>query len=370
MAQVSKADLVNMRIEHVSSLLRPEWLKELFARHRAGQVSEEELRAGEDRAIREVIAKQEAAGLPVVTDGEYRRFVFSESATNTLSGLAEAPRRVEAETVKAGAYSPVPPEGPMGTTARIALRRNLPLEEYRFAQQVATQPVKVAILGPDRLMRRQRPGPFYATEDAYADDFVAAYRQMVGELVAAGCRYIQIDGPEYTAYVDPPSVERMRAEGQDPEERLARAIAMENAIMAGFPDVTFGLHICRGNRMSMYHREGSYDAIAERLFNSSNYDRFLLEYDTERAGGFEPLRFLPKGRTAVLGLVTTKFSDVESADDLKSRMEEAGRFVDPGQLALSPQCGFASSMAGNLLGEDAQWRKLAVIREVADQIWM
>jgi 5-methyltetrahydropteroyltriglutamate--homocysteine methyltransferase len=367
-AQASKADLVNVRIEHVSSLLRPEWLKDLFGRYRAGQVSEEELRAGEDRAIRDVIAKQEAAGLPVVTDGEYRRFVFSESATKTLAGLAEAPAQMQ-ETIKPGTRFEAPPEEPKGTTSRIALRRNLPLEEYRFAQQVATRPVKVAILGPDRLMRRQRPGPTYATHEEYAQDFVAAYRQMVSELVAAGCRYIQIDGPEYTAYVDPPSVERMRAQGEDPEQSLTRAITMDNAIMAGFSDVTFGLHICRGNRISMYHREGSYDAIAERLFGSSNYDRFLLEYDTERAGGFEPLRFVPKGRTAVLGLVTTKFPDLELADDLKARLGEATRFLDASQLALSPQCGFASSQAGNLLGEDAQWRKLDVIREVADQVW-
>jgi 5-methyltetrahydropteroyltriglutamate--homocysteine methyltransferase len=371
-AQISKADLVNMRIEHVSSLLRPEWLKDLFARHRAGGVSEEELRAGEDRAIREVIGKQETAGFPVVTDGEYRRFVFSESATNTLAGLVEGMYQggvSDTAAIRAGSRYETPAEEQQGTTARIALRRNLPLEEYRFSQQVATRPVKVAILGPDRLMRRQRREPFYTSDDAYGDDFVAAYRQMVGELVAAGCRYIQIDGPEYTAYVDPPSLERMRAHGEDPEQSLARAIAMDNAIMAGFPDVTFGLHICRGNRSSMYHREGSYDAIAERLFGSSNYDRFLLEYDTERSGGFEPLRFVPKGRTAVLGLVTTKFPDVEPADDLKAQLEEASRFLGSSQLALSPQCGFASSLSGNLLDEDAQWRKLEVIREVSEQVW-
>jgi 5-methyltetrahydropteroyltriglutamate--homocysteine methyltransferase len=367
-AQLAKTDLVNMRIDHVSSLLRPAWLKDLFNQYRAGQASEEELRLGEDRAIREVIAKQEAAGLPVVTDGEYRRYVFSESATKTLAGLAEASAPAE-ETVKPGTRFEAPPEEPKGTTARIALRRNLPLEEYQFAQQVATRPVKVAILGPDRLMRRQRSGPFYASDEEYAHDFVAAYRQIVSELVAAGCRYIQIDGPEYTAYVDPPTLDRMRAQGEDPEQSLTRAIAMDNAIMADFPDVTFGLHICRGNRASMFHREGSYDAIAERLFNSSNYDRFLLEYDTERAGGFEPLRFVPKGRTAVLGLVTTKFPAVEPADHLKARLEEASRFLDPGQLALSPQCGFASRIGGNLLDEDAQWRKLEVIREVAAQVW-
>ena len=368
MSQASKADLVNMRIEHVSSLLRPKWLQDLFARHKAGRVSDEELRAGQDRAIREVIAKQDAAGIPVVTDGEYRRFAFMESATTSLAGLVEVPVPVE-KTDKPGTRFEPPPIDQQGTTARIALRRNLPLEEYQFAQQVATLPVKVAILGPDRLKRRQRPGPFYATDDEYAQDFVAAYRQMVSELVAAGCQYIQIDGPEYTAYVDEPSLERMRAQGEDPEQSLTRAIEMDNAIMAGFPDVTFGLHICRGNRSSMYHREGSYDTIAERLFGSSNYDRFLLEYDTERSGGLEPLRFVPKGRTAVLGFVTTKFPDVERADDLRAQLEEASRFLDPSQLALSPQCGFASGMWGNMLDEDAQWRKLDVIREVAEQVW-
>lgn len=169
--------------------------------------------------------------------------------------------------------------------------------------------------------------------------------------------------------MDPPSLERMRARGEDPEQSLARAIAMDNAIMADFPGVTFGVHICRGNRRSMYHREGSYDAIAERLFGSTNYDRFLLEYDTERAGGFEPLRYVPKGRVAVLGLVTTKFPDLERADDLKSRIEEASRFLDPEQLALSPQCGFSSGLPGNALSEDAQWRKIEVIHEVAAQVW-
>jgi 5-methyltetrahydropteroyltriglutamate--homocysteine methyltransferase len=368
MAQASKADLVNLRSEHVGSLLRPEWLKEAFARHKAGEITDQELRATQDRAIREVIARQEAAGLPIVTDGEYRRVGFMESATTSLAGLAE-PVAVP-EVVRPGTrFESAATEQQQDLTGRISVRRNLPLEEYRFASEVAHVPVKVTILGPDRLMRRHRARSVYANHDEFAADFVAAYRQIVGELVAAGCRYVQIDGPEYTAYVDPPSLQRMVARGEDPERSLARAIDMDNAIMADFPGVTFGLHICRGNRRSMYHREGSYDAIAERLFGSLNYDRFLLEYDTERAGGFEPLRFVPKGRTAVLGLVTTKFPDLEQADDLKARVVQASRFLDPSQLAISPQCGFSSGLPGNLLDEEAQWRKLDVIREVAAEVW-
>jgi 5-methyltetrahydropteroyltriglutamate--homocysteine methyltransferase len=218
-------------------------------------------------------------------------------------------------------------------------------------------------------MRRNDPRGVYASSEEYAQDVIAAYREIVGGLVAAGCRYVQIDGPEYTAYVDPPSLERMRARGEDPAENLTRAIAVDNAIIADFPGVTFGVHLCRGNRRSMYHREGSYDEIAERLFGELNYDRFLLEYDTERAGSFEPLRFVPEGRTAVLGLVTTKVPDLETADQLKRRLAEATRFIDPTQVAISPQCGFSSSIQGNMLGEDDQWRKLEVLRTVADDVW-
>jgi 5-methyltetrahydropteroyltriglutamate--homocysteine methyltransferase len=161
----------------------------------------------------------------------------------------------------------------------------------------------------------------------------------------------------------------MRERGEDPEKSLQRAIRVDNAIIADFPGVTFGVHLCRGNRRSMYHREGSYDDIAERLFTELNYDRFMLEYDTERAGTFQPLRFVPKDRVAVLGLVTTKFPDLESEDQLKARLDDAQRFIDASQLAISPQCGFSSSIQGNLLSEDDQWRKVDVLRRVADDVW-
>jgi len=161
----------------------------------------------------------------------------------------------------------------------------------------------------------------------------------------------------------------MRARGEDPAANMERSIQADNAIIDGFPGVTFGVHLCRGNQRSMWHREGSYDAIAERLFSGLNHERFLLEYDTERAGGFEPLRFVPKGKLVVLGLVSTKVARLESADELKRRIDQASRYLPLDQLALSPQCGFASDIAGNLLSEDDQWRKLELVGRVADRLW-
>ena len=178
-----------------------------------------------------------------------------------------------------------------------------------------------------------------------------------------------IDGPGYTAYVDRASIEAMRSRGEEPQANMKRSIKADNNVIANFPGITFGIHICRGNRQSMWHREGHYDAIAERLFNGLNHERLLLEYDTERAGGFEPLRFVPKGKTVVLGLITTKESRVETIDELTRRIEEAARYIPIEQLALSPQCGFASSIMGNLLSEDEQFRKFDVMLATASKVW-
>jgi 5-methyltetrahydropteroyltriglutamate--homocysteine methyltransferase len=210
----------------------------------------------------------------------------------------------------------------------------------------------------------------YPDADAFLADVVAIQRQMVGELVEAGCGYVQIDEPSYTGYVDPPTLERMRAAGEDPLRSLGRAIAADNAVIAGLSGrAVFGLHVCRGNRASMWHREGEYDAIAEALFGGLAYDRLLLEYDTERAGSFAPLRFVRKDAIAVLGLITTKTGRVETVDELVRRIDEASRHLPLENLALSPQCGFASGIAGNLLTEDEQWRKLDVMIETARRVW-
>jgi 5-methyltetrahydropteroyltriglutamate--homocysteine methyltransferase len=194
-------------------------------------------------------------------------------------------------------------------------------------------------------------------------------RTIISELAEAGCRYVGIDGPGYTAYVDRPSLEAMRGRGEDPDANMERSIKADNQVIADFPDITFGVHICRGNRQSMWHREGSYDAIAERLFNGLNHRRLLLEYDTERAGSFAPLRFVPKDKIVVLGLITTKAGRTETVDELRRRIDDAARYLPVERLALSPQCGFASSIMGNLLTEDEQFRKFDVMLETAARVW-
>ena len=246
------------------------------------------------------------------------------------------------------------------------------MEEFRFLKDAARAPGKVALIGPDRIAQRfdwQKSQAVYSGLDEFVGDVVKVEREIIGGLVEAGCRYVQIDAPGYTAYVDGPSLDAMRARGEDPKENFSRSLKADNALIDGFDGVTFGIHLCRGNQRSMWHREGSYDDIAERLLNELRHDRFLFEYDTPRAGGFEPLRFLPKGKIIVLGLVSTKVAELETVDGLKRRIDEAGRHVPLEQVAISPQCGFSSDVVGNLISEDDQKRKLEVVVEAARQIW-
>jgi 5-methyltetrahydropteroyltriglutamate--homocysteine methyltransferase len=371
-----------MRVDHVGSLLRPEALKQAFLDHALGKWSADELRSAQDAAIREVVATQEAHGLPVVTDGEYRRLnwqvSFSEVEGWDLWGISWEGFRAhpdnlgEGETPNTrGADAVLSFRTP--ATARLALRRSFPLEELRFLKRVAKQKAKIALMGPDRVAQMcdiERSRPIYRDRDDFLADVTRIQKGMVAALVAAGCDYVQIDEPSYTGYVDPPTLERMRARGEDPLKNLRRAVEADNAVIDGLKgSATFGLHVCRGNRASMWHREGKYDAIAEALFGGLKYDRLLLEYDTERAGGFEPLRFVPRGVTVVLGLITTKTGRVETVEELRRRIEDASRYIDSNQLALSPQCGFASGIGGNLLTEDEQWAKLDVMLETARRVW-
>ena len=377
--------LSRLRADHVGSLLRPSSLKHAFLDFGADKLAADALEDAQDEAIRAVVAKQEAIGLPVVSDGEYRRLnwqvsfseiegwdlwsgswaTYLEHPDNMLPG--ESPMTRGADAVQTFM---VP------ATAKLRLKDNFPLRELRFTRAVAKGPVKAMLMGPDRVAQMcdiPASAPHYESADALLADVVAIQRQIVADLIEAGCDYVQLDEPSYTGYVDPPTLARLEAHGQDPLALLDRAVAADNAVIEGFAGrATFGLHICRGNRASMWHREGSYDAIAERLFGDLAFDRLLLEYDSERAGTFEPLRFVrkgPEGPTIVLGLVTTKQGDLEDTDDLVRRIEEAARFVPLEQLALSPQCGFASGIAGNLLNEDAQWRKLERILETVERVW-
>ena len=373
--------LDQLRVDIVGSFLRPPTLKHAATAYASGADNAAELHRLEDAAIAELIAQEERHGLPIVSDGEFRRRHFMESFAD-VAGM-EPWRAVlkQAAATKAPDTSAKPKvldkehgnEVRCPVTQRLALVRNAPLEEYRFAASVATRPATVTLIGPDRIAQR------YAYEesldvypggmDEFLGDVVRVEREIVGGLATAGCRYVHIDGPGYTAYVDDDTLAAMRGRGEDPTRNLERSIGADNDVVRGFPGVTFGIHLCRGNSRSQWHRKGSYEAIAERLFGSLGHQRFLLEYDDERSGGFEPLRFVPKGKVVVLGLITTKRGTLESSDALVRRIEEASAFLPIEQLALSPQCGFASGLAGNQLTEDEQWRKVDLLVETARRVW-
>ena len=255
---------------------------------------------------------------------------------------------------------------------RIRLQRNRPLEEFRFAQALTQNPVKASLITPARIVEAYDADgsrDVYPGVEDFLPDVVRIQREIIAQLIDAGCRYIHIDAPDYAAYVDERSLGTMREQGHDPEARLQRAIEADNAVVEGFDGVTFGLHVCRGNFRGRWAREGSYDAIAERLYNGLAHQRLLLEYDSDRAGGFESLRFVPPDKIAVLGLISTKVPRVETVGELEGRIAEAARFLSPEQLALSPQCGFASVLDGNPLDEATQWRKLDVMIETASRVW-
>jgi 5-methyltetrahydropteroyltriglutamate--homocysteine methyltransferase len=378
------ADLARIRTDVVGSLLRPEFLKEAWRQHARGEIDDAALAAAEDRAIREAVAMQESVGLDVLTDGEFRRLNFQESFGAAVSGYDLNPYdiRSQEDRPQGPAHTRVAQQldSPVGPAVarrrpvkeRLRLVQNLPLEEYRFVSSVARTPAKVTIVGPDRISQRwdyEHSAPVYSGFHDFLADVVGIERQMIEGLEAAGCRYVQIDAPGYTAYVDDASREQMQARGEDPDENFARSLQADNGVILGFPDITFGIHLCRGNERSMFHRQGAYDAIAEQMFGVLQHDRFLLEYDTERAGSFAPLRFVPKGKVVVLGLVTTKEPATPTVDELKRRIEEASRYIALDQIALSPQCGFASGVAGNLVSEDDQRRKLEVVVETARHVW-
>jgi len=376
-----------IRTDVVGSLLRPGVLAQARLRYERGEIAEAEFRAAENAAVDGAIRLQERIGLDVITDGEFRRLNFQDSFGEAVSGYDRGEATLDFYDQRTAGAEPLKRfDLPLGAerrkgapvvqrqrvVERIGLRRNLVLEEYSYAAAVARKPVKVSLIGPDRISQRidlPNSAAVYPAMEDFLADVVEIERAMVAGVVEAGCRYVHIDAPGYTAYVDGPSVEAMRARGEDPLANLRRSLRADNALIRGFDGVTFGIHLCRGNQRSTWHREGAYDAIAEMLFNELNHARFLLEYDSPRAGGFEPLRFVPRRKTIVLGLVSTKVPELETIDDLRRRIDEAARYVALDQLALSPQCGFASEAVGNLISEDDQKRKIELVVETARQVW-
>ncbi|MGH7835796.1 MAG: cobalamin-independent methionine synthase II family protein [Candidatus Binatia bacterium] len=375
-----------LRTDVVGSLLRPADLKQARIDCDDGKIGPDELRKIEDQAIREAVRLQESVGLEVVTDGEFRRLNFQDSFGVSVTGFDVGKASIQFYEERVQGSRPlqrweIPDRGEEKGTAisqrrpvveRLRLVKNEPLDEYIFVKEVAQKPVKITLIGPDRITQRfdhQNSRNVYPAVDDFVGDVVQMEREMIRGLVDAGCRYVQIDAPGYTAYVDAPSLDAMRKRGEDPMQNFARSLKADNDVIRGFEGVTFGIHLCRGNQRSMWHREGTYDGIAERLLNELEHDRFLLEYDSPRAGGFEPLRFLPKGKVVVLGLVSTKVPALETIDALKRRIDQATKYVAIDQLAISPQCGFSSDIVGNLISEDDQKRKLEIVVETARQVW-
>ncbi|MFI5283367.1 MAG: cobalamin-independent methionine synthase II family protein [Candidatus Dormibacterales bacterium] len=359
---------MNARAEVVGSLLRPAELVEARARHERHELSSHDFKVVEDRAVSEAVRLQEQAGIDVITDGEQRRYAFYGHLIDSFDGFDREggwaiPFRDESgdELVL---KRPVVVE-------RLKWRRSMCSEEWSFLRATAKHHAKVTMISAQQAAAYYDPvksSGAYASRDAYLADIVDVSRREVDELIRLGCTYIQIDGPQYGALLDPKMRAGYRERGSDPEEIIDRCIELDNAIISGHPGVTFALHICRGNNQSKFYAEGDYEPIA-RIFQRTLFNRFLLEYDDERSGGFAPLRHLPEDRSVVLGLVTTKNGTLEGEDELRARIEEAARYVALERLALSPQCGFASTLAGNRITPEEQRQKLELVGRVARSVW-
>jgi methionine synthase II (cobalamin-independent) len=358
------------RADHVGSLLRPAALHEARARRARGEIGAAELKAIEDREIERVIKKQEEIGLQSVTDGEFRRSWWH---LDFLWGLDGVEKRVMDSGI-AFAGVTTRNEG-VKVTGKLGLAGPHPMvEHFRFVAAHTKRTPKITIPAPSAIYGRPLATPIdkqaYPTLDAFWADLGQAYRKAVRGFADAGCRYLQLDEVFIAMLCDPKYRAQMTARGDDPEKLGPLYGDLINTAMSDIPsDMTITMHLCRGNYKSTFMGSGGYEAEAEVLFNRINVHGYFMEYDTERAGGFEPLRLVPKGKTVVLGLVTTKNGALESKDRLKRRIDEAAKFVDLDQLALSGQCGFASTEEGNTLTENEQWAKLARIVEVADEVW-
>ncbi len=357
-----------LRSDVVGSLLRPPDLLEARAAVESGRLSAREFKRIEDRAVDEAVRLQEAAGLDVVTDGEMRRYAFFGHMVEALAGFD-----------KHGGWA-IPFRDEQGeelifkrpvVVEKLAWRRSMCGEEFAYLRARATKATKVTLISAQQAAAYYDPkqsAGAYATRDAYLADVVDFNRREVEELVRLGCTYVQIDAPQYAALLDPELRAGYVKRGSDPDRLIDACIEMDNAVIGRHQGVTFGLHICRGNNQSKFYASGGYEPI-KRVFEKSRFQRFLLEYDDERSGDFDPLRVIPADREVVLGLVTTKKPRLESVDELRRRIEAAAKHVPLERLALSPQCGFASTLEGNRVTPDDQRKKLERVAEVARLVW-
>jgi 5-methyltetrahydropteroyltriglutamate--homocysteine methyltransferase len=366
---MAKAAVPPFRADHVGSLLRPPALKAARQQHAAGTLDAAGLMAVEDREIERVIKKQQELGLAGITDGELRRSWWHLDFLWGLDGIAE-----HQADFAIGFVGATPRTAGVRVDGKIGFSRHPMLEHYRFLHERVSGVAKLTIPAPSALIGRpvlpHIDAHVYPDRDELFADLGAAYRAAVRAFAAAGCRYLQLDEVFIAMLCDEKYRDKMVARGDDPDDLLHRYAALINTAIADAPDdMTVTLHLCRGNFKSTYMGAGGYDTVEEVLFNEIDVDGYFMEYDDERSGSFEPLRSLPAGKRVALGLVTSKRGELESKDALKRRIDEAAKHAPLEQLCLAPQCGFASTEEGNVLTEDEQWAKLALIVDVAHDVW-
>jgi 5-methyltetrahydropteroyltriglutamate--homocysteine methyltransferase len=358
------------RADHVGSLLRPAALKDARAKRERGEITAEQLKAVEDREIESIIRKQEAAGLKSITDGEYRRAFWNYDFLGRLDGVEAylGERKIKFQ-------GPQPKPMMLRVTGKLGSFSGHPmLDHFRFVKAHTSQTPKMTIPSPSSLHfrygRSAVPEAIYPDMNDFYRDLGQTYRKAVRAFADAGCRYIQLDEVNFTYLCDPALRKQVSERGDDVARLPAIYADMINAAISDVPaDMVTAMHLCRGNFQSTFVASGGYEPVAEVLFNTVKIQSYFMEYDSDRAGGFEPLRFVPKGKTVVLGLVTSKSGKLESKDELKRRIDEAAKYIALDQLCLSPQCGFASTEEGNILAEDEQWAKLRMIVELAEEVW-
>jgi 5-methyltetrahydropteroyltriglutamate--homocysteine methyltransferase len=358
------------RADHVGSLLRTAPLKEARTKRAQGTMTAAQLKEVEDREIEKVIEKQEDVGLKLATDGEFRRSWWHFDFFRGLDGVT--PYTTEGGIQFHGVQTKH--EG-IKVTGKVGFSSHPMLEHFKFLKSHARVTPKMTIPAPSTFHFRQGRAAIskdaYPTLDPFFDDLAAAYRAAIRAFYDAGCRYLQLDDTAWAMVCDPSERAHSKERGDDPDSLPQRYARLTSAALQGKPaDMAITMHSCRGNFRSTFIASGGYEFVAEQLLGHTGFDGYFLEYDSERAGGFEPLRFFPKGKQAlVLGLVTSKSGKLEKKDDIKRRIDEATKYVVLEQLCLSPQCGFASTEEGNVLAEDEQWAKLRMIAELAEEIW-
>jgi len=360
------------RAEHIGSLLRPTELLQA----RSGGGSAQQLRALEDKHILQVLQRQKDLGFKIFTDGELRRINFMSDFNEAVEGLDESDNLLRSWQAGGGGSSTQPSRVPGIVVDKVKQTRRLTQHELAFMKQHSRGDIKVTLPTANQFpaiyYKKGISDKVYPSYSDFLWDIVPIIKGEIQALVNEGVQYVQIDAPRYSYYIDPKWRNYVKNEmGLDPDQALDEAIRVDNACLEGAKraGVILAIHLCRGNNRSQWYAEGGYDAIAEKLFGQLEVDAFLLEYESERAGTFEPLRFVPRDKTVVLGLMSSKLPELESQDQLKRRIDEASKYVPLENLALSPQCGFASTMEGNLLTEDEQWRKLKMVVDTAKSVW-